>query len=104
MRPADAVLDAFARGRLIGLLSDADPSLDEEAAYEIAREVHARRVERGERPVGRKIGFTNRTIWPQYGVRGPIWGHVYDSTVHDAGAGRPPGRGSPAPPRRRRAG
>src|SRR6266481_9583867 len=50
----------------------------------IAWEVHARRRERGEKPIGRKIGFTNRTIWAEYGVRAPIWSHVYDSTVHHA--------------------
>ncbi len=56
--------------------------LDEDGAYAIAGEVHARRVARGEKPVGRKIGFTNRTIWQEYGVSSPIWGHMYDSTVH----------------------
>jgi len=84
---ADAILDAFGSRRLIGLLSDDDPSLDEAGAYVIADEVHARRVARGEKPVGRKIGFTNRTIWPQYGVDAPIWGHVYDSTVSYADRG-----------------
>jgi 2-oxo-3-hexenedioate decarboxylase len=84
---ADVVLDAFANRRLIGLLSESDPSLDEDAAYAVAHEIHARRVTRGERPVGRKIGFTNRTIWPQYGVWAPIWGHVYDSTTVCAAGG-----------------
>ncbi len=84
MKLADAVLDAIDCHRLIGLLSDRDPSLDEDGAYAIAWEVHARRRERGEKPVGRKIGFTNRTIWAEYGVRAPIWSHVYDSTVHHA--------------------
>jgi 2-oxo-3-hexenedioate decarboxylase len=41
------------------------------------------REARGERPVGRKIGFTNRTIWAEYGVYAPIWGHVYDRTLFD---------------------
>jgi 2-oxo-3-hexenedioate decarboxylase len=45
--------------------------------------VHARRIARGERPVGRKIGFTNRHIWEEYGVWAPIWGHVYDTTACD---------------------
>jgi len=90
MREADIVLDAFASRRLIRPLSDGDPNLDEDRAYAIAREVHAARVERGETPVGRKIGFTNRQIWPQYGISAPIWGHVYDSTVQYAGAD-PPG-------------
>ena len=87
MNPVDAILDALDSHRLIGLLSDSDPSLDEDGAYAIAWAVHARRLERGERPVGRKIGFTNRTIWAEYGVSAPIWGHVYDSTVHRAADG-----------------
>ena len=81
LKPVDAILDAVESHRLIGLLSDANPSLDEDGAYAIASEVHARRLGCGELPVGRKIGFTNRTIWAAYGVWAPIWSHVYDSTV-----------------------
>jgi 2-oxo-3-hexenedioate decarboxylase len=33
------------------------------------------------KPVGRKIGFTNRGIWQKYGVHQPIWGTVYDDTL-----------------------
>ena len=87
MSAADVILDAFASQRLIEPLSDGDPSLDEDGAYAIAREIHARRLRRGEKPVGRKIGFTNRTIWAEYRARAPIWGHVYDSTVQSAQAG-----------------
>lgn len=39
------------------------------------------RRSRGERPAGRKIGFTNRNIWPEYGATSPIWAHVYDTTL-----------------------
>ena len=84
MTPADTILDAADSHRLIERLTDRDPALDEDGAYAIAWEVHARRRERGERPVGRKIGFTNRSIWAEYGVWAPIWSHVYDSTVHHA--------------------
>ena len=41
----------------------------------------AHRIARGWKPVGRKIGFTNRTIWERYGVHEPIWGTVYDRTL-----------------------
>jgi 2-oxo-3-hexenedioate decarboxylase len=34
--------------------------------------------------VGRKIGFTNRTIWARYGVWQPIWAHMWDRTVRFA--------------------
>jgi 2-keto-4-pentenoate hydratase len=84
---SDLVLDAFASRRLIGLLSDSDPTLDLDGAYAIAKEVHERRLARGENPLGRKIGFTNYTIWPKYGIRNPIWGHIYDSTVKFAAGG-----------------
>jgi 2-keto-4-pentenoate hydratase len=87
MSAADVILDAFASQRLIAPLSDGDPSLDEDGAYAIAREIHARRLRRGEQPVGRKIGFTNRTVWAEYQASGPIWGHVYDSTVLRAPTG-----------------
>jgi 2-oxo-3-hexenedioate decarboxylase len=39
--------------------------------------------ERGEKIVGRKIGFTNRRIWPEYGVNAPNWGYVTDRTLYD---------------------
>lgn len=38
------------------------------------------REARGETPVGRKIGFTNRVTWPNHA---PMWGYVYDRTVHE---------------------
>jgi 2-oxo-3-hexenedioate decarboxylase len=41
-------------------------------------------VARGERRLGWKIGFTNRTIWDEYDVHAPIWGPVYSTTVSAA--------------------
>jgi 2-keto-4-pentenoate hydratase len=49
--------------------------------YAVLRHRHQQRLARGARRVGRKIGFTNRGIWPQYGVYEPIWGAMYDQTV-----------------------
>jgi hypothetical protein len=57
-------------------------------AYLVAAAIRQLRETRGETPVGRKIGFTNRTIWAEYNVYGPICGYVYNCTVHDlAGIG-----------------
>lgn len=47
-------------------------------AYREALAVRQLRLQRGERPRGYKIGFTNRTIWPLYKVFAPIWGTVWD--------------------------
>ena len=79
------LLEAYDAGRQIAPISDSDPAFDAEAAYCIAHEITALREARGERQVGRKIGFTNRTIWPIYGVSGPMWGPVWDTTLHEIG-------------------
>lgn len=62
------------------------PGFDQALAYQVARHVHDRRIANGAIPRGRKIGFTNRTIWEEYGVYAPIWGHVYDTTLADTDA------------------
>ena len=43
----------------------------------------------GSRALGRKIGFTNRTIWAQYGVYAPVWGYVFDRSLHDLATALP---------------
>jgi 2-keto-4-pentenoate hydratase len=50
-------------------------------AYERALSVRQLRIARGEQPRGYKVGFTNRTIWPRYGVFAPIWGTVWNTTL-----------------------
>ncbi len=57
------------------------PPADVDAARRLQDDVNALRRARGERPMGRKIGFTNRSIWPLYGVHQPIWAPVWDSTL-----------------------
>jgi 2-keto-4-pentenoate hydratase len=57
------------------------------AAYQVGERMTAQRAQRGERPVGRKIGFTNKGIWEEYGVDRPMWAHVYDSTLVRATGG-----------------
>src|SRR4051812_22481122 len=59
-----------------------------EAGYKIALGLHAQRTAAGWRTVGRKIGFTNRSIWPRYGVYQPIFGFVYDRTLSYAIEGK----------------
>jgi 2-keto-4-pentenoate hydratase len=75
------ILDAYDRGMTIAPPGNSDPEFGWDDAYAVAAEVFQVRCARGERPIGRKIGFTNRNIWPQYGATSPIWAHVYDSTV-----------------------
>ena len=78
---ADEVLAALVDGRSISNFTSRDPAFDTAAAYAVAEALHRARLARGERLVGRKIGFTNRSLWARYGVDAPIWGHVYDTTL-----------------------
>jgi 2-oxo-3-hexenedioate decarboxylase len=78
---ATELLAALDGNTTIGTITDRDPTFDEDAAYLVSAEIARRRRARGERLAGRKVGFTNRTIWTEYGVFAPIWGWVYDNTV-----------------------
>jgi 2-keto-4-pentenoate hydratase len=60
------------------------PGLTPAQGYAAARMLHGHRLARGWKPVGRKIGFTNRTLWDRYGVHEPMWGTVYDRTFIQA--------------------
>lgn len=59
------------------------PTFDLADAYDVAERIRTARMGRGEKPAGRKIGFTNRATWASFGISAPIWGYVYDSTVAD---------------------
>jgi 2-keto-4-pentenoate hydratase len=85
---ATLLLDAHARAALVEPPSASDPAFDLLAAYVVGQLITTRRRERGERTVGRKIGFTNVGIWKEYGVNAPLWAHVYDTTLRRAPEGR----------------
>ena len=78
---AEELMELHDHPREVPMFSARHPGLTPESGYEAARALHHHRLARGWKPLGRKIGFTNRTIWPRYGVYEPIWGTVYDRTV-----------------------
>jgi 2-oxo-3-hexenedioate decarboxylase len=80
---AERLLMARDEGRQLPPLSSTGDRLGLEDAYRLTAKLRALREARGERVIGRKIGFTNRNIWPQYNVYAPIWGYIYDSTVYE---------------------
>jgi 2-keto-4-pentenoate hydratase len=78
---ASELLRALDEGNTIPSIVERNPDFGWEAGYEVAAEIVKLRRARGEQTVGRKIGFTNRNIWPEYGATSPIWAHVYDDSV-----------------------
>ncbi|HEX2565266.1 MAG TPA: fumarylacetoacetate hydrolase family protein [Burkholderiales bacterium] len=81
---ADDLIELHAHPREVPSFSARYPGLTAEAGYAAALALHRHRVGLGWKPLGRKIGFTNRTIWPRYGVYEPMWGMIYDRTVLSA--------------------
>jgi 2-oxo-3-hexenedioate decarboxylase len=77
---AAAAVAALEDGHQIAPFSAGYPTFSLAEAYRVTTAVRRLRKTRGETPVGRKIGFTNRLTWPDHA---PMWGYVYDRTVHD---------------------
>lgn len=82
---ADDLLALWHSGRQVPSSLGTGDSLDLADAYAMSRMIRDRRVANGDRVVGRKIGFTKTTIWDEYGIRAPIWGPIYASTVAELG-------------------
>jgi 2-keto-4-pentenoate hydratase len=77
---------AICAARQISPFSSRPGGLAVDQAYRVTPLVKRMYEASGSNVVGRKIGFTNRTIWAQYGVYAPIWGYVFDRTVYDLAA------------------
>lgn len=78
---AKELIELHDHPRLVSPFSARYPGLTAETGYGAARVLHAHRSAQGWKLAGRKIGFTNRTLWERYGVREPMWGAVYDRTM-----------------------
>ena len=74
---------ALERTRQIPPFSSRQQGLTVDDAYRVTPRVRQMFEAGGAKVKGRKIGFTNRTIWQQYNVYAPIWGYAFDRTVHD---------------------
>jgi 2-oxo-3-hexenedioate decarboxylase len=81
---ARELVDLHETPREVPPFSQRYPRLTPDDGYAAARQLHEHRLAQGWKPVGRKIGFTNRTLWERYGVHEPMWGWVYDRTLIDA--------------------
>lgn len=83
----DSARNAAAIAQLSGTESF---SLDE--AYAIQKESIRRRLDRGERQVGIKMGFTSRAKMVQMGLSDMIWGRLTDEMLIEDGGATPFGK------------
>ena len=82
---AAIVDDAAANRAEIDMLTAGEPGLDIAAAYRVQEASVARRMARGERLVGMKMGLTSRAKMEQMGVHEPIYGRLTSSMVLNDG-------------------
>ena len=80
---AGDVVAALASHRQIPTFSSRPGGLALAGAYRVTPLLRAAFEARGEKITGRKIGFTNRTMWKLYGVEAPIWGYATDRTTRE---------------------
>lgn len=85
---ADRLITAYDQVQVLEPITASSPEFTVSDAYAVLLEIHRRRELGGWKRVGRKIGFTNRTIWSRYGVDRPMWAPMYSHTVHRASDGR----------------
>jgi 2-keto-4-pentenoate hydratase len=81
---AEELIGVHEKALTVRPFTERHPGLTAATGYIAARALHDYRLKKGWKPVGRKIGFTNRTLWDRYGVHEPMWGTVYDRTFIQA--------------------
>lgn len=57
--------------------------LDQKKAYHVTAAIRQLREMNGEVVVGRKIGFTNKSLWKEYGIDASNWSYIYKNTTID---------------------
>lgn len=82
----DALYSAFVERRTIAPLTDQVPDITLEDAYRIQERFIARRLEAGERIVGKKIGATSKPVQQFLGVYQPDFGQLTSGMVFTDGA------------------
>lgn len=81
---ATRLQDARVNNYQIQPISKTDANLDQSKGYQITASLKAlREATAGEVVAGRKIGFTNQNIWPEYNIDKSNWSYTYEDTVLD---------------------
>ena len=85
---ATELLHAYDGTALVPTVTARSDAFSMAHAYVVADRTRTLRLARGERTLGYKIGFTNRSLWPVYGVHEPIWGPVWNTTTRQLDGAR----------------
>lgn len=82
----DALYQALVERKTIEPLTNREADITIEDAYHIQQRMIARRVEKGEHIVGKKIGVTSQAVMNMLGVGQPDFGYMLDGMIYGDGA------------------
>lgn len=81
----DQLFAAFENAEVVEPLTDRYPDITIENAYDIQQRFIKRRLERGEKIIGKKIGVTSQAVMDMLGVNQPDFGQLTDRMVVNQG-------------------
>ena len=81
----DELFAALRERRMVEPLTEREPDMTIEDAYGISQRLLARRLEDGERVIGKKIGVTSKAVQSMLNVHQPDFGFLTDRMVYDNG-------------------
>ncbi|NMG01891.1 2-oxopent-4-enoate hydratase [Azoarcus taiwanensis] len=85
----DELYQALVSREVIAPLTERHPGITIEDAYHVQQRMIARRLEAGERVVGKKIGVTSRAVMNMLGVYQPDFGYLLDGMIYNEGEAIP---------------
>ncbi|PTD97728.1 2-oxopent-4-enoate hydratase [Pseudothauera lacus] len=85
----DELFAALTSGQAVEPLTTRFPDISVDDAYHIQQRMIARRLEQGERVVGKKIGVTSAAVMNLLGVHQPDFGYMLDSMSFSEGEAVP---------------
>lgn len=81
----DELYEALRTRRPIPPLTSRHPGMSLADAYHVQQRMIARRIEKGERVIGSKIGVTSKAVMNMLGVGQPDFGYLLDGMVYNEG-------------------
>ena len=85
----DELYRALVNREVLAPLTERHPEISIADAYRIQQRMNARRLEAGERVVGKKIGVTSRAVMNMLGVYQPDFGLLTDGMLYNEGEAIP---------------
>jgi len=85
----DELYDALSGGKTVSPLTSRGFDINIEDAYHIQQRMLSRRIEKGDKVIGKKIGVTSKAVMNMLGVHQPDFGYLLDGMVYNEGESIP---------------